>query len=555
MHDPSTGALTPHALRRELELRGSHLARSLVTVDIKPLADVRRQRGDQTADAILRVIVGGGAVHAPRRGPGVPNGNRRADAADARLGPARRCRALPSRADGRQGRPGPPRAARRDHVRAPVRERRGLTAAREPRRVPRPTPGCRFTIRDLPTCRKRRRVAGCQVREKGGGPACNIRMRPLRWLAAEPSLGGPGRLSRSRPSCRGDPAESNQTTVLASPGPVDRVGSTEPESLASRGDAVEGRDLARGPGPPRTPADGTAGRALELPTDGSLPTERRRVERRGRGRRALGRDVRSPGRARGRRPRQRGHPPRMGQPGTPAGVDPSAPARRRGVDRRRVRGRADGVRVRVPRAAGWPPPALPHARGGARMAIARGGLRAEARPASGDAGRRPRRDPLDVRSAARAQRVVQHDEARVRELRVPARFLRRDDRRAERRRPQRSVRGPLAAPLTTVRAGGGRGGPGRAGSRRIGAGPAGRRGRRRAAAVRDGGTSGGPCHRGHSARIFRASIPRRRARRRMAKRGREGLRRVFRRRPGRRRRHARRGLRLRARAAGRGGRT
>ena len=57
MYDPSTGALTPHALRRELELRGSHLARSLVTVDIKPLADVRRQHGDRAADAILRVIV------------------------------------------------------------------------------------------------------------------------------------------------------------------------------------------------------------------------------------------------------------------------------------------------------------------------------------------------------------------------------------------------------------------------------------------------------------------------------------------------------------------
>src|SRR5205807_2780855 len=114
---------------------------------------------------------------------------------------------------------------------------------------------------DLPTCRMRCRVAGCRVREKGGGPACNIRMRPLRWLAAEPSLGGPGRLSRSRPSCRGDPAESNQTTVLASPGPVDRAGSTEPESLASRGDAVEGRDLRERSRP-------SSNRALTAPSGG-----------------------------------------------------------------------------------------------------------------------------------------------------------------------------------------------------------------------------------------------------------------------------------------------
>jgi GGDEF domain-containing protein len=57
MHDPSTGALSLHALEQALELRGSHLARWMVTVDIAPLPEVRRQYGDETADAILRVIV------------------------------------------------------------------------------------------------------------------------------------------------------------------------------------------------------------------------------------------------------------------------------------------------------------------------------------------------------------------------------------------------------------------------------------------------------------------------------------------------------------------
>jgi GGDEF domain-containing protein len=57
MHDPSTGALSLHALEQALELRGSHLARWMVTVDIAPLPEVRRQHGDETADAILRVIV------------------------------------------------------------------------------------------------------------------------------------------------------------------------------------------------------------------------------------------------------------------------------------------------------------------------------------------------------------------------------------------------------------------------------------------------------------------------------------------------------------------
>jgi GGDEF domain-containing protein len=57
MHDPSTGALSRHALGQALELRGSHLARWMVTVDITPLPEVRRQCGDETADAILRVIV------------------------------------------------------------------------------------------------------------------------------------------------------------------------------------------------------------------------------------------------------------------------------------------------------------------------------------------------------------------------------------------------------------------------------------------------------------------------------------------------------------------
>jgi len=49
-------------------------------------------------------------------------------------------------------------------------------------------------------------------------------MRPPRWLAAEPSLGGPGELTApARLFAGDDPAESNQTTEPAGPGRVDRA--------------------------------------------------------------------------------------------------------------------------------------------------------------------------------------------------------------------------------------------------------------------------------------------------------------------------------------------
>jgi len=47
-------------------------------------------------------------------------------------------------------------------------------------------------------------------------------MRPPRWLAAEPSLVGPG-LNRPVPSAGEDPANPFQTTYLAGPGLVDRA--------------------------------------------------------------------------------------------------------------------------------------------------------------------------------------------------------------------------------------------------------------------------------------------------------------------------------------------
>src|SRR5207249_10695163 len=54
---------------------------------------------------------------------------------------------------------------------------------------------------DLPpdSCQERSPIAPWVVREKGGGPACTNEARPSRWLAAEPSLGGPGLNRPARP--------------------------------------------------------------------------------------------------------------------------------------------------------------------------------------------------------------------------------------------------------------------------------------------------------------------------------------------------------------------
>ena len=57
LFDPSTGAPTMDALAQEIGRHGSRVSASLVALDVTPIADIRVQHGDATADAILRAIV------------------------------------------------------------------------------------------------------------------------------------------------------------------------------------------------------------------------------------------------------------------------------------------------------------------------------------------------------------------------------------------------------------------------------------------------------------------------------------------------------------------
>jgi hypothetical protein len=57
LFDAATGAPTLDAMHQEIDRYGSRVSASLVALDVTPIADIRAERGDATADAILRAIV------------------------------------------------------------------------------------------------------------------------------------------------------------------------------------------------------------------------------------------------------------------------------------------------------------------------------------------------------------------------------------------------------------------------------------------------------------------------------------------------------------------
>jgi Diguanylate cyclase, GGDEF domain len=57
LFDPSTGAPNLNGLRKDIERQGSRISAALVSLDINPLAEIRKAEGDVSAEAVLRVIV------------------------------------------------------------------------------------------------------------------------------------------------------------------------------------------------------------------------------------------------------------------------------------------------------------------------------------------------------------------------------------------------------------------------------------------------------------------------------------------------------------------